>query len=374
MRKRGLRIISVALAMCMCISSVIFAAEKATEEEAIKKLTYEEACEIAIENSSDLRELADGMELAEDSREKISQSLNGLSLPSQQMSIFVTTSAYVTALKSVSSLQSTIDNAKYSRALIENGCELGVLASFIEIANAERQLEMLKETLRLTRKDTDFAELRYQLGLISANERKEANTKFEDMKTNIELLELNIESAYTALKRLLGVNYDFVIDYAAEYEPMGKVDNIEAEINKLISQDPYLVILASDIAQAELNMELFASDGETESYAQKEYNLNSANREYAGTKKDMQKSMQVTYIQIQQLEATRKTLENAIEKAKSDYITADASLAAGMITEHELQWAKMAITNAEAELVSNTYSHEMLKYMFEHPYLTNTAN
>ena len=107
---------------------------------------------------------------------------------------------------------------------------------------------------------------------------------------------------------------------------------------------------------------------------QKKNNVNSADRELGDTQKNLRTSIINGYNSITQLESNRESLEAALTDAQTSYETAKVKYELGNITELELKEAELAVESAENDILSNTSSHDLLVFQFEHPYMLSSSS
>ena len=102
--------------------------------------------------------------------------------------------------------------------------------------------------------------------------------------------------------------------------------------------------------------------------------VNSADRTWGDTVKNLKTAIANAYNSIGQLESNRTALEAALADAKTTYATAQTNYQVGNITKLQLEQAELAVKSAENDLLSNASSHDLLVFQFEHPYMLSNSN
>jgi len=346
---------------------------KTTEEEVPKRvITYEEAVELAIKNNSSLGELEDKLEALEESEEQLGYALGLQTMPGVPGSVYMD-SATVNLLSTLTTVQNGIKTIEDSKRIAKESCELIVKSYMAEIIGAENNFEMMKANLEMSRENTYFNRLKYDMGMLSETEFIKAINDNKTVEQNYRMTELLVENAYNKLGNIIGVrNEKFVIEYEPVYEKYPEQANIIAFANKMADMSPTLKIADRTVEEAEFNMRVVAIDN-GKSYDERDRELNAAGRNYNDTRNALLLAVKNGYITVKQAEANIETLKMTLENTQKQYDNAVISRELGYITDVELMGAKLALTKAEGDVKTAILNHDMAKFMLDHPYLSASS-
>lgn len=335
-------------------------------------ITYDEAVKLAINNNSDLKSLADNVEYMEDAKASLVSSL-GYTAANSGGTMFVESSvlAYLT---SIETMANNLSISKYSEQIVKAGAEYSVFGYFTSIKGSESALELMKDSYKIAAQNVTNSQLKYNLGMISNTELEALRNELSQTKANMDNLELSIKTSYLGLSKLLGLsaNTEYEIEYDIEFEKFELNTTIDSYVSKSLSNNPSLKIQEASVSTAEVNFKILPSDGPT-TYEQNKLNLKEAERSYKDAKIDLENNIRTAYNQLLQLEATRSSLEAALETAKNNYNTAVINCEIGNITQLELDQAALAVKNAENDLLTNMYNYENLVFKLENTFLLGST-
>lgn len=106
-----------------------------------------------------------------------------------------------------------------------------------------------------------------------------------------------------------------------------------------------------------------------DSYTVKQIDTKLASNEVEKTKLDIENNVRTVYNQIKQLEAKYDSLKKDEEKLNEGIRVTKAKIAAGMGTEQELKDLELKQREIENGFYTITINHELLKMVYEKPFL-----
>lgn len=380
------RLTAMAMAVATAFSVNAFAADKTvsnintaqtsktTDGKTAKTVTYDEAVKLAIKNTSSIATIDEAMDYMENSKEAISTNLSGY-YPYSGTSQTVET-AIGTLLSSIGTIDGNSKAYRYQKQMLEETAELMVKNYFDTIKTSENALALAKDSLRLKQDEYSQLVLKNKLGMISNNDLKNASNALTKMKENVKMAELAIDSVYSSLGNTIGLKAgtDFDIDYTLEYKPFEMEIGLDSYITQKSSTDPSVQVAKANLETAEFQKKVSTYETEPYSYQQKDNAVNSADRTWGDTVKNLKTAISNAYNSIGQLESNRTALEAALADAKTTYATAQTNYQVGNITKLQLEQAELAVKSAENDLISNASSHDLLVFQFEHPYMLSNSN
>ncbi len=366
--KSSIKIKITALALCLSMAMGVcaFAAENKAAEAEVQKITYEEAVEMAIKNSSSFATLSDNIKLAEKNREQLSQSLSFTLPPNAPVSLVIEESSYYNGLSQLKSLQATLDNKKYNTQILKSAVEKTVLEAFNNIYITEINLINAEKSLELKAPSEEWNQLKYRLGMISKNALESATVAYNDAKSDLEKIKLNRDLCYVDLKSFLGISSDkkISIDFSPEYVKIDEIKNLEAEINRRISVAPNIKLAESSAEMADFLMSYYVMG---ESYTAKENSQNAANRSLKDIKKAFFVALNNTYTSIISYEKDIADAKAEIAAMETSYASSVISFENGTLTKYALDGLAFNIQGKKNALDTLIAKHSILLFTFNNP-------
>ncbi|MBS4959804.1 MAG: TolC family protein [Clostridiales bacterium] len=332
-------------------------------------LNYDEALAKGLDNNTSIQTLEDNVELMEDSKQKLMQTVDYIAVPDDTTIIATLPTVSLSALNSINSLDTNLQNSKYNKEIIEISTEYMVKNYFIQIKKAEDQLELAKQSLSVAEESYEQSRVKNELGMLSDVDLATAKDKLEQSKKAVESLELSIQSLYVGLNNLLGFDTAerYTIEYTADTEPVSVEAGIESYVTRKLSTDPYIKIQEANAESAKFGVNAYAYDGASESYMSKEVKMKTAERTLKDTSDSMREKIRSTYNSLQQLEANRISLETALSTAQRNYDTAKKNFEIGNTTQLAVDQAALAVKQAETNILTNDFNYDTAKFTFENP-------
>ncbi len=385
--KRGLAVFAASMMAFNCTAfagvvsvipkggTVAIEQEDTEDEVPARVITYEEAVEMAIKNNSSLKELKEQVEDLEEQQENIgyalyTQTIPGIALPTTTYLDSMTANL----LTSLNMINATLDTLEYSEQITKESCELIVKSYMAEIIQSENSLDMMGTNVKMSRQTDYFTRIKYDLGMISETEFNKAINDSKTTEYTYELSKLAVQTSYNKLSRIIGLNNGekYTIEYAPEYELYPVQNNIEAFVERKLANDPMLKIEDVAVQDAEFRMKFVAIDN-GDNYETRNQKLEKAGRSYNDKKRDLELAIKNGYITVKQAEGNIETLKLTLENTQKQYDNAVISHELGYVTEVELMGAKLALTKAESDVQMAILSHDMAKFMLDHPYLGTSS-
>ena len=204
----------------MVFTANAFAADKTSDYEQDKiVITYDEAVQKAIDNTTSIAAIDEAVDLMEKNKEALFTSLEGY-FPYVSSDVTVD-SSIGSLLSSIGTIDSSTKSYRYQKQMLEETAELMVKNYFNTIVTSENALELTKESLQLKQEEYSQLVMKHNLGMLSDNELETAKNEITKMMSNVTTAELAIDSVYESLASTIGLSKyaDFEIDYELEYEP-----------------------------------------------------------------------------------------------------------------------------------------------------------
>lgn len=380
-------IISLFVAGMLVMGSVIPTFAQKEEEKTV--LTYEEALKIAIEKSPDLKNTLDQKEKASEYGKELSNKMSGKGLPTG------TTNSMVDAkLSELSKASEKVNVAKSGADIqynaVKDMLEFGVKASFLNIEKANRDAQLADAKIKNSLQHEKIARIKNEVGMESDYNLKDSQIETEKTQENKKASMEIINAEYTKLNKLLGFGEKEKTPLEAikvEYQPLKDSEtDLEYKIAKAKEMDPTLWAKEQEARLKQLDVDLYTFNNYTgvpsmmlpivqavatpqDSYTVKQIDTKLASNEVEKTKLDIENNVRTVYNQIKQLEAKYDSLKKDEEKLNEGIRVTKAKIAAGMGTEQELKDLELKQREIENGFYTITINHELLKMVYEKPFL-----
>lgn len=166
-----------------------------TEENGVWKLTFEEALELAEDNSSDLDNVAEKAEYLQDLKEDIWDITGSFSVPTVSYQQWVDDEVY-SIYSQIQSISSSMTQNRYTEEITKLTLESTVKSYFTSILSDESSLEVAKKEAEVKKTQYLQGQTKNKMGLISDYDLRTLETDYKTAVDNVETLERTIEEEY----------------------------------------------------------------------------------------------------------------------------------------------------------------------------------
>lgn len=318
-------------------------------DEDLETLTFDDAVEKALRNSSSLNNLKASMDLAE------------TQLEIQYLEAY--SSDGFSGLISFLNSQSSYQNSELSIVAQEESVKHSMKESYINIIELQRSIALSELALKNDEYNLALSKIKLSNGKISQSEYDNLNLAYNTAKEQLETQKDTLELEYVSLNILMGTDinkrYNFVMD--AVYEPFELDIPVESYINGKVAS-------SNSVRQAEKSYETSKqtskltplNSSEIGGYQSAQNSLNSAEMSYEDAKNSVYESLYQKYNSIVQEEKNYtsgldelKLLQDEFERVQVKYLSGNASY-------YELLTAQYNVAEKENTLLSSVYSHMLL--------------
>ncbi|MBR1737162.1 MAG: TolC family protein [Firmicutes bacterium] len=352
-------------------------------------LTFDEALEMANNNNSNLKNLADSADYLDQVRDDLGDSLKrldmyGLTLNSYpvdgegmtqdaytqlQQQLLENVSNSISVARSIKSVDIQKAQLPLNEEMLKDS-SVALLKNYVmTLRNTEMNIELLEESIKLGEENIKNLELKNSLGYASDNEVASAKNTQKNNEASLTQLKLSYENQKQNLKTFLGLSADkeVYVDMDVKFDALNGID-LETYIVQKTQADPSIRILKDNVDIAKYNASTSGAVA-TETHIQMDNNLKSAQRALKDGQDNMEKNIRNAYNQLKQLEENDKSLKVSLEQAIRDYNTVVTSYETGRATIYQVNQAKLGVLKAEQAIESNALNYDVLSFTFERPYL-----
>lgn len=237
--------------------------------------------------------------------------------------------------------------------------------------------ERLKEQALLNLKNVRAG---VEAGAVAQSTLRIAETQCQQAIKNYESAQHELDNAYNALNQIIGVEPSARLELTDEvkFEPL-EVDNLEAEVSRVLAQDPSRVWWARqniDLKNWSLNMTQLSGGSATGSYTPyeaKKKELDQAQLDYASAREAMAKLTRTIYYQAKQVEEGYAAAVEALRMAQEKLRVERVKYEAGMGIEADVVAAEVSVAQARQALDDLVRKHAYLKLAFEKPWAMSAS-
>ncbi len=336
--------------------------------------TYDEALNVANNNSISKKQLLTQYEEAERQLKLIQNQIDITPNYSIDMSMYgmdgytynVGSSAVKTLLSSQEAIRDSLALEGDTTQALEDGIELSLLSQLNSLTIAKINYLLADESLSLQETNLKNLELKNSLGLVSDSELESAKNSYEQTEATLNTLESSIKSANVNLNSILGIDLDsqVYVDYDLNIDE--NIYDEEELVSQALSDSITIKNAENSVKSAKDAFNIVYSD---DSKAEKQLALDNANYVLADAKTQTEKNARDAYSQYQAILNQDKSLKSARNDAITTYNTVLASYEAGYVTLYEVELAELGIANAEANILQNQLTCNLLVFQLEHPEL-----
>ena len=340
-------------------------------------LSYEEALERALANNTSLKDLIGGIEVMRDQKDQLDENLDNARANSSPFN-----SALASLLSALREVETTLDNVELTKAQIRDATDVTLKNILSTLNGYKLDMALLENNIKLQELNVRNIELKLSLGMESDYNLKTAQSNLEQSQLNLSTLSTAMHSQNLSLNNYLGLSPETKvhINFVTEMNPLA-ID-LQAHINDKLKTDPTIITRQRAVDNARFSREQYNEfsrhtvnplTGEIISTDTSDVRLNNdiatAQRAFDDAKRNIENAIRQSYNQLIQLQQRASTLELDLAKAKETYNTVVVNYMAGMITNYEVEQAKLGILNAEIAIMKNIDSYNLAMIIFENPYM-----
>ena len=337
-----------------------------TEENGVWQLTFEEALELAEDNSSDLDNVAEKAEYLQDLKEDIWDITGSFSVPTVSYQQWVDDDVY-SIYSQIQSISSSMTQNRYTEEITKLTLESTVKSYFTSILSDESSLEVAKKEAEVKKTQYLQGQTKNKMGLISDYDLRTLETDYKTAVDNVETLERTIEEEYRSFNQLLGISDDteYELVYDIEYTPYEMGQSMIQYIQNKLNTDYTIKQLEQNVDDAEFNKNYMSMSSTNSQSASNKYSYEEAKSTLKTAKEDKELAIQNAYNEVQELENQYETAQRNLETAKSNLELAELNYSLGRNTALDVTKAELDVEEAENTLAQIVYSHDMKVYQLE---------
>ena len=280
----------------------------------------------------------------------------------------------------------TIMNQEMRRSLdIENieaqkeNVEYNIMKYFNSITNAEKNLEIFEDLLKIDKKKLDIAKVKLELGKLSQADFETQQANYDKSLKSKQTYQASIDKAYRTLNNYMGTKaetrYNLILEL--EYKLSGEI-NITTHTDKFLKESLSIKEAENSLKTAQYRVDNYSDpyDPQTgvisesyNAYEQLIISANQASRSLTDTKTSVKENIISAYDSLKDSESSIETKETDIKALYKEYDILKLKFQMGKATQLELDDKLYTIHYQEESLRQAKNSHALTMISFSSPNL-----
>nr|AGS53430.1 hypothetical protein [uncultured bacterium contig00025] len=360
---------AVAFAVCQLPVAAAEGAPDVLEERQPAVIAYNDAVSMATKNLPGLisldeaiRALRDQLKELTDERDARINSFNPIMRPYVESAI---RSAFAGPIRL---LNRHINEMIYSQDMIKTAAEMQLRGSIVAVENMLIDIEIAEAAVSQEIAALDAARIRYERGAGAESDYRSAELALSQRRTNLTLLHISLSNERMNLNRLLEkpMTELYAVEYDAKQAELPP--DIDAYVRAVITEQPNVKQKDSEVARLKTDLDN-AADAATSERDEKKRALSRAERERDELGKNLELAIRKQVNSMQILLYSIESLEIDLQRANDRRETLRLNLEAGLVSQHDMDLAQLAVMNAEAGIAKSLNNYWVMQFALEHPFL-----
>lgn len=275
-------------------------------------------------------------------------------------------SAYLSLVQKNIALQTS----KKTRSTALDALERESFEKYTNVLVTQNKVEAAQKSLEYANYLRLAALAKYQLGLINAMDRDNAQRDYNTKQAALSTAQSNLKDSYVKLNAMIGLDEGErpILTDRPTYARL-EVDNLEAEIQSRINDSPIIWKADKAVEQAQLNLDLAPLSGSSLTpYEVEENSINSTKLSASDAREDLRQSMLTYYDNVLQLEQDYILAEQALAASQEDLRLNSFKYKLGLATQGDVLSSELSVANSQQSLQTLIYQHTLAKMTFEKPW------
>jgi hypothetical protein len=351
-----------------------------TDIEAV--LTYDQAVEMALKNSTELKNAQEGELQAEEMREMVAnlRRITGSTAIPIGPGYDQADAADRDLLLNFTAADTAWRMAAKQAEVLEGAIAFQVRNAYDEVLQNAAGLEKAERALDFTAKKLIQIDTKTRLGMESNFNRENARQGYAADKEQKEHFARQLDEAYTNLNKLLGLEPGVRLKLQ-EHDPpswLGEEQGsptewgeagLERHLSLVLHDHPYIWLQEQQVAQAERELSLYTYNVGLPPYKVAASTVQQEKNNLYALKEEVRKGVRSLYYQLQGLENQYKALEKNLAQAESGLSVVQLRHKLGMAVSLEVEQAELAVLEIKCGMQDLTRAYGQLKMLYEKPWL-----
>lgn len=266
--------------------------------------------------------------------------------------------------------------AKRTYSVQEDALLMQVLVTYNGLLQAIEEVKVAVTQLNTTNMQHIYAAANYRVGILNKVGMFQSDTSLASAKKGLEAANMALDDAYQRFNQLVGLSPEDkpVPTESPKFAPLN-VDNLYAEVERIIDQSPTVWLTEQKIDLAKLSVDIYQfNSGDPDSYDAKRIDVDKAQGNFKDTKEQARKAIRSNYYTIKQLEEQYYAAQESLKLVEENMRVAQIKYDVGMATRAEVLAAESVLAQAKQLLLNLSAQHENLSFAFYRPWINANVN
>jgi hypothetical protein len=342
--------------------------ESAGEAEAV--LTYDEAVELALQNSTELKNARESELQAEEIREQLANLRRISGSTPEGLGYDQADAAARKLLLEFTAADTAWRMGARQVEILEETIAFQVRSAYDEVLQNTASLEKTDRALAFAAKKLTQTETKTRLGMESCFNRENARSSYAAEKEQRERLVHLLDEAYVSLNKLLGLEMDARRKLQEPDPPVWLEEvNLERHLALILHDHPYIWLQEQKVAQAERELSLYTYNIKAPPYKVVASAVQQEKNNLYALKEEVHKGVRSLYYQLQGLENQYKALEASLAQAENGLYAVQLRFKLGMAVPLEIEQAELAVLEIKSGMQDLARAYGQLKMLYEKPWV-----
>ncbi|OPX90737.1 MAG: Outer membrane efflux protein [Pelotomaculum sp. PtaB.Bin104] len=351
----------VVLCFVFAMTSAAFAKEPLTPE-----INFDKAVEMAKDKSRSLQSAKLDIERAEKVRDAAGSKVKYIPITTSP-----SPDSAASAVLSWKQADLNSQMSKLSYSVEEDALLLQVYQLYNGLLQALEEVKVAEAQLKSTNVQHINAAANYRVGILNKEGMVQSDSSLASAKTKLEEAKKALDDAYQKFNQLVGLNTEDkpVLTESPKFEPLN-VDNLYAEVERIMDQNPSIweVDQKIDLAKLAVDIYQFNSPTEADSIYAKRIDVEKAQVTSADTKEQARKAIRTLYYSIKQLEEQYYSAQESLKLSEEKLRVVRIKYEVGMVTKADVLAAEADLAKCKQTLLDLAAQHENSVFTFYKPW------
>jgi len=333
------------------------------------ELTMEQAYQMALANSKDIKQINYQIARAQEVRDSIAgkaQSIaSGAASPAPAL------------ISGLVAADIGLGMTNKQKKIMEDQIKFNVMNKYMAVVTAKQNMDYAEKNMEFVNLQRYISSLSHEIGTVSDYEWNKAQNGYEAAKIGVENANVELEKAYLELNALIGLqpkDRPVLIDKPV-FQAVTEDIDADHTISRIVSEDPTVWLKEQNVDLSEVQLTLYNwSDPTREPWTAKQIDVDLAKLSAVQLREQLTDSLYSTLKSLEQLEYSYSMKQREVISAQDEYKVQQLKYELGMISKLEFQQAQLTLERVQNELNNLTWQHELLKYSFYNPWTAYTAS
>ncbi|MGI6307706.1 MAG: TolC family protein [Dethiobacteria bacterium] len=346
------------------------AATDASAGEAEPVLTYDEAVELALKNSTELKNARESVLQAKEMREQLANLRRISGSTPGGFGYDQADAADRKLLLEFTAADTAWRMAAKQVEILEETIAFQVRSTYDEVLQNTAGLETADRALAFAAKKLIQTETKTRLGMESRFNRENARSSYAAEKEQRERLAWQLDEAYVSLNKLLRLEPEARPKLQEPDPPVWLEEiSLERHLALILHDHPYIWLQEQKVAQAERELSLYTYNVGAPPYKVVVSAVQQEKNNLYAIKEEVRKGVRSLYYQLQGLESQYKALGANLAQAENGLRAVQLRFKLGMAVPLEIEQAELAVLEIKSGMQDLARAYGQLKMLYEKPWV-----